>query len=299
MVACALLVLGVSGAVMGCSLLTSTGSTKLSTSAINQAIRQVQAALGLAGGAVSRSTQSPTLPSTMLALTWTGGEADVDSAGRIRFILAQPSTGGSSSALPQSQLDHAAAQALAQLGWDNAALSAHGFTAGQGKTVDLATAGPIYETTYAGQDQAGIPNEAVIDVGLDVATGGLREFLFTPGPETAATARATVTEDQALATAKSALQSELNRLVTTTTATLSQASTITSQSAPTTTTSTAPPSISVGTETLVHMNTVRITGGKDRLVWIIKLTTNTSPGTSANVYVDASTGKVLILVVTG
>ena len=312
MAACALLIVGVSAVATGCTMSWAGGATPTIKDAIvNQAIRQLQAALGLPDGVIAKSSQAPILPTAQMALTWKGGEADLGTSGQICFILAEASATTVSAVPTQAELDQDATVALAQLGWDSASLAAHGFTAGEGRTVDHGDAGTTYETTWVGHDQAGIPNEGIIEVGVDTSTGQLRDFLFTPGPETAATTPTTITQDQAIAIAKNAAGNDLTKLVTTTTGISAQESTTTGPPGTTSTTvsptagstsSTIPAgsTISVANATLIHTDAAGLTGGKDMLVWIVKLTEHTPSGNaSASVYVDAAAGKVLTIEVTG
>jgi hypothetical protein len=269
----------------------STGGTKADLDVVtDKAISQLETILGLAYGTIIRSSDEPMLPDSEVALTWSGGRADVDAdTGLICFILLEAPEITAGSALGNTVLEEEAERIAGLLGWDAAALTAQGFTPGTSRTVDRGSAGAVYQKTWVGHDEEGIPNQGLIEIGLDKTTGELRSFLFSPGPRAAAPETQKVTKNEAIEIAAEAASENLPGRSTTTSTPIGRSTT------------TAPPlSYKVASATLVHTDAPGITGGGDALVWIVKLTVNTNIGkTGVTVYVDAVTGEARSVMVAG
>jgi hypothetical protein len=112
----------------------------------------------------------------------------------------------------------------------------------------------------------------------------------------------TITKDDAVKTAKqAAAKSAFLQVSTTTTAQPTTTTTVKSGKKQTTTTTTAKKTTTtvnngVQSATLIHTDDPGITGGKDLLVWQIKLTADQTAGrTGAVVYVDAVNDKALLV----
>ena len=117
-------------------------------------------------------------------------------------------------------------------------------------------------------------------MGLDARSGKLLHYLFDPGPTAPRDASAAVSEDDAIQIAKDFIGDQAQ--VPTTAPFGGSAST------------TAPLGVVVRSTGLVHTDAPGITGGRDMLVWIVKLGGSTETGdVRATVYVDAMTGEVL------
>jgi Peptidase propeptide and YPEB domain len=306
---CVLTLLGVSVGLAGCALPgTSTGSTKPDLNAVaDEAISHLQSILGLSDGAITRSSDRPVLRDSDVSLAWTGGRAEVDAeTGRITMVLIETarstttSTSASTSvpaSVPASTpgaawsagaLDREAARIVELLGWDAALLADEGFTPGTAKTIDRGDGDSVYQKTWIGHDEAGIPNQGLIEVGIDKTAGELRTFFYSPGPRTAAATPQKITKDQAVSIAKEAAGTNPPGPVTTTDAPVGG------------TTTTGPRAITVESATLVHTDAPGITGGGDALVWIVKLGGNSAAGKIAmTVYVDAVTGETLSVLTAG
>jgi hypothetical protein len=301
-VLCALFLVGVTAELVGCSMpWASTSQTTVGSDAvINQATYELQAALGLSDGSVTRSTQPPILTDSDVALAWQGGRADVDlTTGHVRAVLIDGAA-GLGPPLPTAKLTDDADRVLGLLGWDSVALEAQGFTEDDSKTVDNADAGTIYEKTWVGHDSQGVLNEGVIEVGLSAADGSLHSFLFSPGPEIALDMSKVVTKDEAVKAAKDAAAKSYTDLTLPSDTGTSVASTTTTKaSSGKATTTTTVTGVQVANATLVHTDKAGITGGKDMLVWVVKVDRNgTADGGGATVYVDAVSGKVLTIIST-
>jgi hypothetical protein len=273
---CAPILLGLIVGALGCSMpWASTSDTTVDpTAVVDQAVYRLQTALGLPDGAISTSAKPPILPGSDVALSWTGGRADVALAGgQIRAVLADTPAKASLIALSDAKLNAEADRLVGLLGWGSAALKTQGFTPGHSTMVDRADTGKVYQKTWLGHDMEGVLNEGVIEVGVDAASGDLRSFLFHPGPTTALGVSKTITKDAAVRTAR-------------------EAAARTSVGGSTTT----PASEGAGAEsaTLVHTDKTAITHGTDLLVWIVKLAPDTASGKAgATVYIDAASGEVL------
>lgn len=312
---CALVVLSLGVSATGCSLpWASSGSGDESAGAVNQAIYRLQSALGLADGAVTRSSQPPLLGGPEEAIRWVNGTADVDlKTGHIRAILIDPPgeetaafTGEAppeAAAPSAAQLDEEAERMVRLLGWDTASLETHGFTAGEGKTIEYDQVGSVYEKTWTGRDPEGMPNQGVIQVGLRAQDASLHSFLYAPGPETVLDMADLITKDQAIKTARAAAAKSAFLVVSTTTTTppsttgeeKKEEATTTQESTTATTATTVPPE----TATMVHTDDPGVTGGKDLLVWVVKLPADKAAGRmSATVYVDAIANKALLVLAT-
>ncbi len=278
---CAFLLLGLSVAAPGCSMpWASTSITTVDPAAVvDRAMFQLQAALGLPDGAISRSDQPPILAASDVALRWAGGRADVDLAGgHVRAVLADSPAKASGMALSDARLDDEADRLVALLGWDGVALKTQGFAPGPARMVDRGDAGKVYQKTWMGHDAEGILNEGVIEVGVDAASGTLHSFLFNPGPTTAVAVSKTITQNEAIRMAREAAARA---------------------SAEESSTTAAPGSARTEDATLVHTNKAGITGGIDMLVWIVKLAADTASGKAgATVYIDAASGEVLVVMAT-
>jgi hypothetical protein len=287
---------------------------------VERAIAQLQSALELPAGAISRSSQAPMLSGSDVALRWQGGRADIDlHAGRIRAVLngggssasgAEASTssvgpGASSSSgapggsgttdsaqaspeipLAYWKLDQEADRMTALLGWDRAALQTQGFTLSDSKMVDRGTAGTYYQKTWLGHDALGVLNGGVIEVGIDVSDGSLRSFLFNPGPTTPLDMSEIITQPEAIATAAQA-------------AAVSPIPTPDAPGGGPTTTETTV-TRETTSATLIHTDKARITGGREMLVWVVKVAGDSAADRpSAAVYLDAANGDVLAVIVGG
>jgi hypothetical protein len=314
---CALVILGLSIGVFGCSLgwASSSGAQADSAAVVNQAIYQLQAVLGLADGAISRSSQAPMLANSDVALTWVGGRADVDlESGRLRAVLLDmaatadtastnttpgettPSTDtGAPAGLSVAQLDKEADRVMGLLGWDPAALETHGFIEGTAQTVSYHQLGSVYEKVWVGHDPEGVANQAMLQVGLDTRDGSLHSFLFSAGPETALDMTKTISKDAAIKTAKEAAGKTTFLNLPTTATTKATTTTTTKKNKTTTTATTA--AAATDTATMVHIDKPAITGGKDMLVWVVRLAADPITGrAAATVYVDAVGNKPLLVV---
>ncbi len=240
-----------------------TDTTVDPTAFVDQAIYQLQSALALPDGAISRSSQPPILSGSDVALRWLGGKADVDlGSGHIRAVLVENTANGSGTLLSKTDLDDEADRLVELLGWDSATLETQGFTPGEAKVVDRGDAGIVYQKAWVGHDAEGVLNQGMIEVGVDATSGDLHSFLYSPGPQTALDMTKTITRDEAVKTAASG-------------------------------------SARVESATLVHTNKAGITGGRDMLVWIVKLAADTaSSKAGATVYLDAVSGRVLVIIAT-
>ena len=300
---CALVLLGVSVGLSACSMpfASKSKATVSSQAVINQAISELQAALGLADGAVSRSTQPPLLADSDVVLTWTGGKADVDlKSGRINAVLVDTTASASGTALPDATLDDDADRLAGLLGWDGGALQTAGFTPGTSQTVTYDQVGPVFQKTWVGHDSEGIPNEGVIEVGLSATSGDLHSFLFSPGPTVGLDMSKVITKEEATKTAlNAAAKNAISGVSTSGTSVQAPTTATTAKTTPTsggTTTTTAPGGFQVESATLVHTDKPGITGGKDLLVWVVQLNGSADSGTGGIiVYVDAVTDKSLVV----
>jgi hypothetical protein len=303
---CALILLGISVGLSACTMpfASKSKATVSSQAVINQAISELQAALGLADGAVSQSTQPPLLADSDVVLTWLGGKADVDlKSGRISAVLVDSTAGASGTSLPGATLDDDADRLAGLLGWDSVALQTAGFTPGGSQTIAYDQAGPVFEKTWAGHDSEGIPNEGVIEVGLSATSGDLHSFLFSPGPAVGLDVSRAISRDQATRTALSAAAKNAVTSASTSSTSVKVSTTTTgsktSSTGGGTTTTTAPGGFQVQSATLVHTNKRGITAGKDLLVWVVQLSANTGAGEAgAIVYVDAVSDKALVITAT-
>ncbi len=252
--------------------------------ALAQAIERLQAALGLPDGAVTKSSKPPLLPGSGAVLQWKGGTAELAvDTGLIRVIRQDwPAAAKSAPLVANAELDAAATRIATLLGWDDASLAAAHFTPGESKLLPRSETLTEYCKTWVGHDDQGLPNTGLIDVGLDAGTKQLLSFAYFPGPTGSATnAPGTLTQVDAVRIAKGVIGSNSQR--PTTTAPPGQS-----------TMSTVPLGVVVESAVLTHTSAPGITGGKDLLVWIVKLGGSTSTGLiSATVYVDAKTGAVL------
>ena len=258
-------------------------ATTIARASLNDAEHQIEAVLGLRAGAVSRSSEAAALSSSDLTLRWDGGRAEVDqNTGRIRMIIVSGGPGGSGASLSDSALDQTASQVAETLGWANATLAAEGFSSGGAKRIDHGDAGTEYVKTWSGRDKQGLPNQAIIEVGLSVTTGNLVHFFCVPGPQDAASSPVAVSKDEAVEIALEAVGDNPPGDPM--------------PQVPGEPTTTAPPLGIVVTSTeLVHTSAPGVTGGKDMLVWIVKLGGYDRSGkVHATVYIDGVTGDVLL-----
>ena len=265
---------------------TSTTSTTISSDPallIAKASGQLEAALGLPGGAVSKSSETPVLPGSDAALKWDGGRANIDfQSGHISMILMDVSWASPGAVLDTAQLDQEANRIVGLLGWDSATLANEGFTPGKTGIVSHVNNDAEYSKQWNGHDSQGNPNQGLIDMEIDATTGRLLRFFFMPGPTTTLDASQAISRDAAIQVAKDTIGD--NSQVPTTTAPASGGST----------TTTAPLGVLVVSAELTHTDAPGITGGRDMLVWIVKLGGSTATGgVSATVYVDALTGKTI------
>jgi hypothetical protein len=251
---------------------------------VAKAIRRIEAVLELPAGSVARSSGETGLSPGDVMLRWNDGHAEVDpSNGRIVMILfannpAHPKTSPSA-----SELDRAATEYVEQLGWDSKSLTADGFTTTETTTYDRGDAPSEFTKRWAGRDEKNLPNGGLIEVALDAATGKLLSFFYHPGPRVAAETTPTITEEKAVAIARETV-GENPPADPTTTETLVGGATTTGPSL----------GLVLRSAELVHSDAPGITGGKDMLVWIVKLGGYTRSGYAhPTVYIDAVTGKVL------
>lgn len=247
------------------------------------AISQIEALFGLPKGAVSRSTQpTPMLPSDV-TLTWDGGQAEVDNTGYVRWIIVEGDARHSAAHFGDSGLDQIVSHVLKILGWDSKALAAEGFTPGGAKNVDRGDGSTEYTRTWVGHDDQGVPNQGLIEVALDAASGNLLHFMYSPGPRASATSLGSISKDDAIRIALDKVGDDPPANPTTT------------DTLPGGATTTGPPLglVVTGAE-VVHSDASAITGGKDMLVWIVKLGGYTRSGVpNITVYIDSATEKVL------
>ena len=248
------------------------------------AISQIEALFGLPKGAVSRATvPTPMLPSDV-TLTWEGGYAEVDNSGYVRWIIVDSNARHSAAHLGDSDVDQIVSHVLEILGWDSKALAAEGFTPRGAKNVDRGDGPTEYTRTWAGHDDQGVPNQGLIEVALDAASGDLLHFMYDPGPRGGATSPATISKDDAMRIALNGVGVDPTGSPTTTDTLLGGSTT------------TGPPlGLVVTSAEMVHSDAPAITGGKAMLVWIVKLGGYTRSGVvHATVYIDAATGNVLV-----
>ena len=251
--------------------------------AVTGAIRQIEAVLELPAGSVTRRSGETGLSSDDVMLGWTEGHAEVDPSGRVVMILfgsniAHPKTSPST-----AELDRAATHYVEQLGWDAKSLQAEGFTTTETTSYDRGDAPTEFTKRWAGHDEKDLPNGGLIEVALDVSTGKLLRFFYHAGPRAAAGAASTISKDEAVSVARRTVGDDPPADPTTSDTQLNGATT------------TGPPlGLVASSVELVHSNAPGITGGKDMLVWIVKLTGYTRSGYAhPTVYIDAVTGKVL------
>lgn len=251
---------------------------------IARAIHQLEAVLGLPDGAVTRSAEPPFLPGSEIALAWPGGgrtDLDLDT-GCIVSIIPETLAGSSGELLSTTELDAAACRIAELLGWDDATLAAQGFTPEETEIMPHGDAPPEYSKRWVGHDDQGFPNGGLVDVGLDATSGRLLRFMFHPGPRASLDASEAINEREAIQIAKDSIGDAAQ--IPTTSAPPSEGAT----------TTTLPPGVVVRSAELVHYDAPGITGGRDMLVWIVKLGGGTATGeVRATVYVDAISGEVL------
>lgn len=247
-------------------------TTKLDREAIiAQAIAQVEAAPGLPDGSVTVSEKAARLPDAEVLLSCDGGgeaELDLDTS-RIVYLIPGPRDPDSDVRLPSDELDEKATRLAETMGWDAAMLAAEGFTVEEAKLIDHGDAPTEYTKRWRGHDEQGVPTNGMIDAAVDASTGEVLHFFYSPGPRASLVDSATITEEKAVASAKAYVEDEAWPATGT--------SALTTQSA-----------------ALVHTDAPGITGGREMLVWIVKLGGMTERGeATATVYVDAITGEVL------
>ncbi len=261
----------------------STASTLDQEAAVTRAIRQIEAVLELPAGSVTRSPGDTGLSPDDVMLEWTDGHAEVDPSGRVVLILFGGNTAHPKTSPSAAELDQAATHYVEQLGWDSKSLKAEGFTTTETTTYDRGDAPTEFTKRWAGHDQTDLPNGGLIEVALDVSTGKLLRFFYHPGPRAVAGAASTVSKDEAISIARRTVGDDPPGDPTT------------SDTQPNGATTTGPSlGLVVASAELVHSDAPGITGGKDMLVWIVKLTGYTRSGYAhPTVYIDAVTGKVL------
>lgn len=247
---------------------------------IARATVQVQEALGLPSGSVTVSDKAAGLPDAEVLLSCDGGgEAALDlDTGRVVYLIAGPGNPDSGIYLPAEELDAKAVRLAEIMGWDAAALAAEGFTLKEAEFIDHGDAATEYTKRWGGHDEQGIPNNGLIDAAVDAGTGQVLHFFYHPGPRASLDQSATITDEEAVRIAKAYLESE------------SWPSSTSMSSAPARGTNL----LSMQSAALVHTDAPGITGGREMLVWIVKLGGMTERGeATATVYLDAVTGKVL------
>lgn len=294
-VAVALLVVAASLALWGCGTAPAISGPRETTAISPQAagsdghgtasaISQIEALFGLPKGAVSQSTQPAPMSPSDVTLTWGDGHAEVDvNSGHVRWIIVDSDARHSETHLSDSALDQSATHIMELLGWDSKSLVAQGFTAGETKNVDRGDGPTEYTKTWAGHDDQGVPNQGLLEVALDAASGKLLHFFYNPGPQAGATSPATISKDDAIRIALDKVGDDPPANPTTTD-TLPGGATTTGPSL----------GIVVTSAEVVHSDAPAVTGGKDMLVWIVKLGGYTRSGVpNVTVYIDAATGKVL------
>ena len=254
--------------------------------AIARAAARVEAVLGLPAGTVTASSEAPKLDDADVVLAWKGegtSRAWVDlDTGRILGII--PGTVGDSSGEPLShaELERTALRVAEQLGWDEAALVAEGFTPEDPRILPHGDAPTEYSRRWAGHDESGLPNQGLIDVALDVTNAELLHFFYIPRSRTALDATETINQEEAIAVAKGVI-GDSSQVPTTDTAPPGES-----------TMTTLPIGVVLRSAELVHSAAPGITGGRDMLVWIVKLGGSQATGeVRATVYIDALTGEVL------
>lgn len=254
--------------------------------AIARAAARVEATLGLPAGAVTASTEAPRLADADVVLAWeSGGKSrawvDLDT-GCILAIIPETGGGSSDEPLSDTELDQAAVHVAEQLGWNEAALAAEGFTPEDPRILPHGDAPTEYSRRWAGHDESGLPNQGLIDVALDVTNAELLHFFYIPRSRTALDATETISQEEAIAVAKGVI-GDSSQVPTTDTAPPGQS-----------TMTTPPLGVLVRSAELVHSAAPGITGGRDMLVWIVKLGGSQATGeVRATVYIDALTGEVL------
>jgi hypothetical protein len=251
--------------------------------AVTRAIRRIEAVLELPAGSVTRRSGETGLSSEDIMLGWTEGHAEVDPNGRVVMILFGSNTAHPKISPSAAELDRAATHYVEQLGWDSKSLKAEGFTTTETTTYDRGDAPTEFTKRWAGHDETNLPNGGLIEVALDVSTGKLLRFFYHPGPRAAAGAASTVSKDEAVSIARQTVGDDPPADPTTT------------QMLPNGAATTGPSlGLVVASAELVHSDAPGITGGKDMLIWIVKLSGYTRSGYAhPTVYIDAVTGKVL------
>ena len=216
-------------------------------------------------------------------LGWNDGHAEVDpSNGRIVMILFSSNTAHPKTSPSASELDRAATEYVDQLGWDSKSLTADGFTTTETTTYDRGDAPTEFTKRWTGHDENDVANGGLIEVALDAATGKLLRFFYHLGPR-AAVKTTTITQEEAVAIARETVGDNPPADPTTTESLVGGATT-------------TGPSLGLVLRSaeLVHSDAPGITGGKEMLVWIVKLDGYTPSGYAhLTIYIDAATGKVL------
>ena len=173
-------------------------------------------------------------------------------------------------------------QVAEQLGWDEAMLAAEGFTPEEPRILPHGDAPTEYSKRWAGHDEQGLANQGMIDVALNVTNAELLHFFYNPGPRAGTHAAEAISRQEAIAIAKAHIGDSSQVPSGDTAPPGGSAAT------------TAPLGVLVRSAELVHSDAPGITGGRDMLVWIVKLGGSQPTGeVRATVYVDALTGEVL------
>jgi hypothetical protein len=251
--------------------------------AVASAIRLIETVLELEPGSVTESSGETGLSPGDVMLGWNDGHAEVDPiSGRIVMILFSNNTAHPKAAPSVSELDRAATQYVEQLGWDSKSLTADGFTTTETTTYDRGDAPTEFTKRWTGHDENDVANGGLIEVALDAATGKLLRFFYHLGPRVAVETT-TITEEEAVAIARETVGENPPADPTTTESPVGGATT-------------TRPSLGLVLQSaeLVHSDAPGITGGKDMLIWIVKLGGYTQSGYAhPTIYIDAVAGEVL------
>ncbi len=258
---------------------------------VARASGQIEAVLGLPAGAVTVSSdRAEDLSGADVILAWEGegmsrAYLDIDS-GRIVAII--PGGGGESpgTLLSTAELDEAALHIAELLGWDKSTLSVEGFTPEKPILMSHGDAPTEYSKRWAGHDEGGLPNGGLIDVALDAGNAKLLHFFYHAGPREAADTSEAISREEAISIAKKHI-GDRSQVPTTVTAALGALAV-----------TTAPVGVVLRSAELVHTAAPGITGGREMLVWIVKLGGSQPTGeVRATVYIDAITSEVLVDIV--
>ena len=238
-------------------------------------------AVGVPRAGIKESTLSPMLRGSYMALAWDGGFADIDVTGRILTIIQDwPTLDPNTPFLTDSELDHAANQAAAMLGWNDETLAGAGFTVGKSGIASQVSA--AYVKSWVEHDVSGVLNSGLVELRLDARNGRILSFFFQPGAGDI-DASGAISRDRAVELAKIELAQNAVQPMLTEPGETSQPH----------------PALAIDA-TLKVTDAPAVTGGKTMLVWVIHLTGYIGEKyVGGTAYLDAKTGDVLVSLVDG